>query len=234
MKKKHEILIQKKVDGLLSAVEEKQFYQLIAQSDEAANFYNAIKKVDNLLTSDAEKTETFSSTQSIMNTISKSNIQLDKTKTRLFTPQLMKYAAILVIGVLLGTVFSYTFFNSTEIDKNMLSGTIVHKNQEQLLFSDHQTSINVQPINTGELKMALISIETEVPIKCEIISSNSELTKITPLTNSKNLSNKTKTTSKLTYTITGATVFQVIVNKDVESELKFTRESKIIARKIIE
>ncbi|MBN1768334.1 MAG: hypothetical protein JXR50_11920 [Prolixibacteraceae bacterium] len=232
MKKEHEILIQKKVDGQLSTTEEDKFDKLISQSAEANKYYNEIKKVDELLISDATRAKTIDNTHSIMNSIGKSNVQHTKTKTRLFTPRLMKYAAILIVGVFMGAAFSYTFFNSAEIDNTMLSGTMVSKTNEQVLFEDEQTKIVLHTIDVAEIKIALLRVETNELINCEITNTGHEHMQIVALKNKANLSENAEINNQLT--ITGNTIFQVIFNSQETPELLFVRENKIIARKKIE
>jgi hypothetical protein len=232
MKKEHEILIQKKVDGQLSATEEKQFDKLIAQSAEAQKYYNEIKKIDKLLTSDAKRTKVFDNTRSIMNTISESNVQHTKTKTRLFTPRLMKYAAILIVGVFMGAAFSYTFFNSAEIDNTMLSGTMANKTDEQILFADGQTKVVLQTIDAKELKIALFRVTTNELINCEITNTGHEQLQIVALKNKANLSGETETNNQLI--ITGNTTFQIIFNSNETPKIKLVRDNELITLKKIE
>lgn len=231
MKKEYEMLIQKKVDGLLSPSEEKQIDKLIEQYTDVRDHYNEIKKVDKLLESDAKSTTTFDNAHSIMNAIGNSHFQQRKPKRRLLTPMLMKYAAILILGVFTGTVFTYTYFNSNKIDDTILSGTMAHKIDKQSLFADRHTKIELQTINSQEIKIAILRVETDELINFEIHNTGKEQVQIVALKNKTNLAGLSEPTKQ--FAIAGNTTFQVIFNSKNTPELKFVRSNKMIARKKI-
>ncbi|MCF8358708.1 MAG: hypothetical protein K9H26_08130 [Prolixibacteraceae bacterium] len=238
MKKKEKILIQQKIDGVLPPADEKRVDEILKKSGKARAYFEKLARVDKALKNDAEKPLEVDVANRVMKTITKKNHQpsISKIKPiRLYENRFLKYAAVLFFGLLLGATAGWFIFSNPQTgNTGNMAGTIATPPGEHA-FSDELTSIKIQQFNTSEYLVALVTIETKKELNCEITDNLHVLmpNDIIPLSTNRFLAQTTNNERTYRYTIIGPTVFQIITENNNGLDIKFIRNSQILAHKKI-
>ncbi len=236
MTKKEKILIQQKIDGVLPPADEKRVDEILKKSGKARAYFEKLTDVDKTLKNDAAKPLEIDITKGVMETITKKGNQPEISKTqsiRLSKNHFLKYAAVLFFGLLLGATGGWFMFSNPKIHSTgNMAGTIATPPGSQA-FSDEQTSIKIQQVNTSNYLVALVTIDTKEELSCEITDSLHILmpNDIIPLSTNRFLAQTTKNEKTYRYTIIGPTVFQVIAENNNGLDLKFTRKDQTLVHK---
>jgi hypothetical protein len=237
VKKKDKILIQNKIDGELNPQEEIEFSQLIKQSNDALNYYHKLFKLSSILNSDADKVAAIDFSKGIMQSIknkqANSSTHLKPTiKLSFVRNKLMTYAAILLIGLVVGSLLTYNFTNSNSIENNvLLSGTIGKiPETENSIYSDKNTKIKLRELENENYSLFIFSIQTTDTITCTIVDQFNVI-----LSEAVILLSKTDDTffnieseMPLKYSIQGTTSFQINAKNKKNVSIKFSGKKKLL------
>ncbi|MBN1927225.1 MAG: hypothetical protein JW798_15435 [Prolixibacteraceae bacterium] len=233
MKKKDEILIQQKIDGQLRPAEEAKFNQLIAKSGKAKTLYERLLAVDLAIKNDSKNINETDLSDSILETIN-NNKNLKTLKFRKINHELLKYAAILILGILLGGTAGIMFIgNNEQIYKDSISGTITKNIQESKVFTDENTTIEVQGVNLDNSTVTFVAIETSKTIECIIANNNKTISinDVKPLINDTNIELAEENKNSFKYIVNGPVVFQIKNNSNKALEICFIHDNKILVKK---
>ena len=231
MKKGDEILIQKKIDGTLSNNEEKAFHNLMTNSSEAADLYNKLKLIDQQLKSDVVDMPQIDISSSVMDKVSEIRT---RAKAITFSSQnVMKYAAVLLLGLLIGSAFSMLILNDESLsNKQHLSGTMVARQGSVVLYSKGPIKISQQSISATNFSINIFEVETSSVIEFEIHdkAGNFDKQNIIAVQNSYHINNAYFENGTYTGRIKGPVVFQLNAFRNNQLELVFTSENEVLAK----
>ena len=173
--KQGQILIQKKIDGVLTAMEEEQFNDLINTSPEARSFYQKVAILHHSLEFNSGHIPGIDLSDQIMEAVNPQKIirRPFTQNTRHFTSvnhrQILAYAAILIIGVILGSMATYFGTGNVKMpDADEVSGTIAKPAGDGYSFYQGGTGIKVQNYKSGDFRMLIVDIETADTVVCSI------------------------------------------------------------------
>jgi len=180
---KDELIIQNKIDRSLSAEEEERFNKLIATSSMARKFYADLLTLQQSLESDSKRIPLVDFSTKIMSEVKGKQIQLKpeihKSQFRIlpFRTNFLAYAAILLIGLVIGSMATYLATSTHQIaDERQFSGTISSLPALNFDYYQDGTQIKVQELLTPEVKIMTVFIHTEETIQCRISGSNARIT----------------------------------------------------------
>jgi hypothetical protein len=179
IKKLDQEIIQRKIDGVLSPEEEHKFKALMDSSPAALESYRKISLVHHTLKFNTSHIPEVNFADAIMEKIEadKSALKLAAGKFRFFTfgdsRQIMAYAAVLLAGLILGSIFTYygtTHSGMTEAQQ--VTGTVARHKGNDLSFSNSGTDINIRKIESGRFLAMIIEVSTLDTIYCSLRSES--------------------------------------------------------------
>lgn len=218
LEKEDERIIQKKIDGLLSVQEEERFNELMKNSLQARNLYRGLLDIHRSLEKDSKYTPQIDFAHEIMQTIKSKHAQqsiFSKTN-KLRLSAWLAYAAILLIGLFIGSLVTYLGTSTSVPDTNQISGTIAATQEQNFEYNRDGTDIKIQEFKTSKVKISVISINSEDAVQCLISGNNTGITE-------KNISLQyadgqfhalETANDKLQYVCSGSVVFQICRNID--------------------
>jgi hypothetical protein len=175
IKKQDQIIIRKKIDGVLSAREEEQFNYLIKTSPEARSFYQKEAILHHSLKYNSSHIPKIDISDQIIQAVSPLKIIRRKfsKNIRLFISvrrsQFLAYAAVLMIGLILGSIATYIGGAHVKMpDVNEVSGTIAKSSGDGYLFNQAGTGIKVHNYKSGDFRTLIVDIVTIDTVLCTI------------------------------------------------------------------
>jgi hypothetical protein len=236
--KQDQVIIQKKIDGTLSAGEEGQFKVLIETSPEARNFYRKMAILHRTMEFNSSQVPEIDYSEEIMQKVWAKEITRRPLtgKIHLFTSvshrQFLSYAAILVIGIIFGSLATYIGTAHFSVpDANEISGTIAKPGGNGYSWNKAGTGITVQNYENGNFRMLLIDVKTNDTIFCHIQDEQKTVTSGNiKLLFSDGLFQTAKQDEKeLSYQCSGQCVFLVNnVGPFERGRIRFTRNNHLI------
>jgi hypothetical protein len=238
MKKKYQIIIQKKIDGVLSASEEEQFDELIKTSPEARSFYQKVAILHHTLEFDSGHIPEIDFSDQIIQALEHDRIIrrpfLEKVQHFYVgnRRQILAYAAILMIGLIFGSVATYLGISQVKMpDAEVVSGTIAKPTGDGYTFNQAGTGIKIQNFKSDDFRMLIVDIETIDTVLCTIrdgqVAESSGNVKL--LFTKGNFQIAKKDEGGLSYLCNGKNVFLV---NNVDSfnmgSISFSRKDKLI------
>ncbi|NCC73172.1 MAG: hypothetical protein EOM06_07210 [Sphingobacteriia bacterium] len=170
--KRLEELVNKKLDNLLTAAEQAELQKLLASSDEARQYAQKMETIHTQLLSAATEQNTIDVREKIMNRIitSKQTITMKQEKNALWwrtiNRQSMKYAAILLIGIMLGASLTYLFtLGRLNTDVNLAKGLMSSHQGNSSYFSGEDWQINANYMIIDKEVDLFVSVRTNNEIQ---------------------------------------------------------------------
>ncbi len=226
-----ELLIQHKIDNTLTAHEEEVFAKLIETSQKARKFYQDLLEVSQLLHKDAKNGPLINFSKEILHRIIKNknfdayNHNKGKLIHQKFANKILSYAAILMVGLMVGSLAIYFARTNETPDKQMLAGTMSEKPAHYSVTSNG-TEILLDEFQTDYLKLTTVAIETNETIRIIITFKNHSLQikNINLLYSEGTFHLENIQNNQLTYSCNGTHVFQLNRLKSGTIFLPFTIE----------
>jgi hypothetical protein len=238
IKKRDQIIIRKKIDGVLSAEEEMQFNELIKTSPDALSFYQTEAVMHHSLEYNSRQIPEIDFSDQIIQAVNPMKI-IRRTfpgKIQLFTYvnriQILAYAAVLVVGLVFGSIATYLGTTHVKMpDVNAVSGTLAKSVGNGYSFNQAGTGIKVQNFKSGDFRMLIVDIATSDTVLCTIKDiQKTELSQNIKLLYSEgNFQPAKQAESEQSYLCSGKNVF-VINNVDRfnAGSILFSRKDKLI------
>lgn len=216
MKKEDELLIQNKIDGLLTLAEEGRFVELIEKSSQAREYYKELLELHRAIEHDSENIPVIDFSNEIMQAVNTKQ-QVGRAKSSfvrfsILRSNLLAYAAILFVGLFIGSIATYLGTSTNQpIDKNSLSGTIADEPKQNFHYNDDTTEIAVREIGDREINYTMIAINTVDSLQCCIAASSKAFTdkNIELWFTDGKFMLKDTTKNELQYLCSGSVVFQI-------------------------
>jgi len=238
MKKQYQIIIQKKIEGVLSAREEEQFNELIKTSPEARSFYQKMAILHHTLEFDSGRIPEIDFSDQIIQALKPVKIIrrpfLEKVQHFYVVNrrQILAYAAILMIGLTFGSVATYLAISQVKMpDAKEVSGTIAKPTGDGYAFNQAGTGIKIQNFKSDDFRMVIVDIETIDTVLCTIrdVHNLESMQNIKLLFSNGNFQMVKKDVEEQRYLCSGKNVFLV---NNIDSfnmgSISFSRKDKLI------
>ena len=237
LKAKDEIIIQCKIDGTLTDAETVRFNELIETSHEARALYRQLLALHKALEDDSKDIPTTDVSENVMQMIStktKVNRQFPKqsgTFTMHFRKNFLVYAAMLLLGLVIGSLATYLKTSSdTWSDITAVTGTIVQSHEKAYLYNKNGTKIKMQQFNSDSFHLLTYAVNTKDTVYCTISGIGNELTeKNVELLLAEGIFQLTSASEgELKYLCVGKTIFQIKEMAKPSFNIRFTNKNKVI------
>lgn len=181
---KEEWMIQRKLDGNLSAHEEEQFNDLMRSSAEARSFYQSLLNLHHTIKNDSENIPDIDVSTVVLQRLEENQhvpVRSPGKKMRLFRPAsprtLLAYAAILLTGLLIGSVATYMTKTGQRPARNTLSGTMAKNEGMEGYYAKNGTEIKIQKTEHGNFRLLTFALATDDTIHVTINGEGDKLDK---------------------------------------------------------
>lgn len=237
MEKQDEIIIQNKIDGTLSAREEERFNELIKTSPEARRLYHNLANLQHSLEDDSMKIPTIDLSQGIMQAVeARQGTQSPAPKkpvifTLTYRSQLLAYAAMLVVGLVIGSIAMYIGAGSKTPANRDISGTMAKNTGTDYYYSEAGTEIKVQGFKSDEFQIVTIAVNTVDSIYCVIPGDEKRLPEeiVTPMFSDGKFQLSKEHNSELTYLCRGKVIFLATKNDNFKPlNVRFIKQDKMV------
>lgn len=236
MKNKNKLLIQNKIDGKLTPANEKNFERLLKRSPKARRFFKTQLTMHNALLTNTGSQAKIDITKQVMSQIKNGVKSAPSKATKQFklkriSSNLLKYAAVLIFGIIMGSTSIYLVYNQNEMGNlRQLAGTLVGTKQQKTIFSDSKTTIHIQNNFYTNRHKATIDIKTDDLVDCFISDRLQQLEpkNIVVQHNEFNFLKTETEENALQYACKGTTTFEINTLNNNSIHLKFMRNNEII------
>ena len=146
----------------------------------------------------------------------------------LFNPFPVRFAIILICGIMIGSAFTWMFITDRNTTNNeMLTGSISAFSTTGISYSTGNVSIKMIPYQIGNLHYMNFITDTRNEINIDFSFNESELTlkKAEYIASEGNQSTGFDTGS-ISFSATGKTTFQIILEKNQDQQVSFTITAK--------
>jgi hypothetical protein len=238
LRKRDQIIIRKKIDGMLSPGEEVQFNELIETSTEARSFYQKEAIMHHCLEYNSSQIPEIDLSDKIIQAVKPLQIirRPFPKKIQIFTSvntsHILAYAAILMIGLILGSIATY--FGATHFilpNTNEVSGTIAKPVEDGYSFNQAGTGIKVQNVKSGDFRMLIVDIETTDAVLCTIRDCQKAVSpqNVKLLFSDGNFQTAIQDKIEQSYLCSGKNVFLINnVDRFNTGSIRFSRKDKLI------
>jgi hypothetical protein len=175
IKKQDQKIIQKKIDGLLTANEEEYFDKLISNFPEARDLYRQLAILHHSLEYNSGLIPEVNLTDEIMQSTKDKKLENDTSRfnTVAFLSrnrrQVLAYAAIFLFGIMLGGFAFYLSYPLMPLqDTDAVSGTMSKSAEYENTFYKDGTGIKILDFKSNSYHSLLVSVETNDTVYCVI------------------------------------------------------------------
>ncbi len=210
-----------KIMGRITPGQEEKLNKLLRDSDSEHEYFLHLLELEKQLEIIQIKDEPVEITNDVMQKIS-----LRKTDPSpspfltsffggIFSPVFLRYAFILLFGIMIGSVFTWMLIaEKNNTNTQMLSGTLTANPNQGFSFSNQSTFLDVVSYQIGNLHYVNIIINTGVDLQMEVSFKNSDFT----LRKSGYVSYRGKESDRFEnnsvfFAASGKTSFQIILEK---------------------
>ncbi len=219
--KELETLVNQKLDGTLTSDGQQALDEILFSSEEARQYLREMEKLDDLLRAAAIERVQPDLSSNVMERIdqehhsgflrgNKSLIRRVRQKSR----QLMRYAALLAIGLLLGSGLTLALLpGGLSLDRDDLAGAMSARSGHKMAIAQNDWQIQINPVVVQEMTLLVLSVSAEQPIEINI-SYDPQAYR---LVRARYLSGIDRGASMLTggvrFEVNGEAVYQLVLNK---------------------
>lgn len=229
-KKNIERLIQKKFNGSINPEEDAILDKIIAGDEKVRTHYYRLLNLEKELQNAKPTEETVDISGRV---IQKINSPKDREKTTptlqffgvaFFYPMPMRFAAIFIVGILIGSAITWTIIpNRQIIDNANLSGSMMAKSGQTISFIQSNVNVKVAPYAIGTTYYLNFIIDTRDEITIETVFDGGMYA---PIKSDYLISGGRKSMDSsnglISFTALGTTSFQMIFEKTVDENIPVT------------
>lgn len=159
-----------KLDGSIIPEENLHLERLLSESEEARLYYQQMKDVHQSLLEAAEETSDIDVTGQVMARVRQLHAEKQAPRTfhlasyfSAYNKQMMRYAAMLAIGLILGSAFTFIVYNwQADLQREDVSATISTRPGQAVDGAGTTWQLFTQPVATGDMAMLVVSLNTDV------------------------------------------------------------------------
>jgi len=171
-----QVLVDQKLEGNLSAEESRELEHLLALSDEAKAYALQMEELHSSLQSAGLEKQETDLTGEVMARVKKMRAPvIIKTsiplslQLRAYKKELLKYAALLVIGVLLGSALTFLMFPGiSPVSKKDIGATMSARSGQALVFNGMSWQIRIQPVTVSDAVVLVVFVKTTEAVQMNL------------------------------------------------------------------
>lgn len=168
--KRLEQLVNDKLEGSIIPEENLELEHLLRESEEARLYFIQMKEIHQSLLEAAEEKADVDVTEQVMTRVWQLHAQKQAARTfhlasyfSAYSKQMMRYAAMLAIGLILGSAFTFIAYNwQTDVQREDVSATISTRSSQAVDGVGSTWQLFTQPVVTGDMAMLVVSLNTDV------------------------------------------------------------------------
>lgn len=227
-----ELLVNRKLDGTISKEELNTLHNLTTESDEARQYLRNMERLDRSLRNFARNKADPNLGRQVMERISQDQEGKFGTGKKILPlhfgiqwKQLLRYAAILIVGLFLGSavtllVQSRHMFDDT---KNM-AGTISAISGQKLAFSQDDWQLQINPMLVDQMVILVFSTTSEQPLDVALSFNSLDYRLIRARHLSGDDRGSTMQSGAVSFSVKGKAVFQIVLNQNSGMSSPFNLE----------
>ncbi|TVR38920.1 MAG: hypothetical protein EA394_10195 [Bacteroidia bacterium] len=240
-----ELLVNRKLDGTISPKEQEVLDRILSESEEAVRFLRDMEKLESSLRGVAREEIKPELSQEVMEQIHIKQKHVFGAEKKSFKMhfrfqrrQLFRYAAILIIGLLIGSAATLMlqpgriFHNTGD-----MSGTMAARSGEKLAFSHDSWQVEINPMVVDQMAILIISVASDRPLDVNLSFD----TQAYRLSRARYLSGtdigSAIQAGSISFGVSGKAVYQIVLNQysGMSSPvfLELTQEDQVLYRKEI-
>jgi len=163
-----EKLVNDKIDGVLSREGHEELEKILSSSEEARSYMDHMLALHSILGHAGNEKADIDVSKEVMERIRQLPCKQKPIRTfhinalmSVYNKQLMRYAAALLVGLLLGTAASYTLFNwRTGIERENSRATMSGRTGQAIEASGNSWQLYTQPMVLGDMALLVVSLKT--------------------------------------------------------------------------
>ncbi len=220
--KKLQLLVDKKLEGTLSDDERETLQQWLSASEEANAYASQMEDLHRSLVDAGKEKKFVDFSDAVMEQISTNQIRNNPSKVinlasrlRHYNTQAMKYAAMLVVGLLLGSAVTVMLFlGKTGLQEKDVSATISARSGQAITFDEEAWQIHIQPLVATDMVILIVSVTSSQMLTMNL-SFDQQVYRLesTRFLGSKGSSGVSSRSGTAGVEITGDQVFQMVFQR---------------------
>ena len=211
----------RKLDGTISREELDALHRLLAESDEARRYLRDMEQMDASLRDVARDRAEPDLSREVMERIrqdqqrvfgaERKNLPL---RVRFQGRQLLRYAAILVIGLFLGSAVTLLVQpGGIFYDTGDMAGTMAARSGQKLAFAQDDWQIQINPMVVDQTVILVFSAASDRPLDVSLSFDTQSYRLIRARTLSGTDRGSTTQAGAVSFAVSGKTVYQVVLNQ---------------------
>ncbi len=217
-----ELLVNRKLDGTISPDEQDTLHRIVSESDEARRYLRDMEQLDASLrnfASDRAEPELSSTVMERVRQEQQHVFEANKKSLplhfRIQGRQLLRYAAVLIVGLLLGSAVTQMvqpgrmFQDTTE-----MVGTMAARSGQKLAFSQDDWQVQINPMIVDQMVILVFSAASDQPLDVNL-SFNTQAYR---LIRARQLSGTDRGSAMqsgaVRFGVSGKIVYQVVLNQN--------------------
>lgn len=165
-------LVDKKLEGALQESEHEELQQLLSQSEEARAYALQMETLHRSLQQAGSEKVFVDISRDVMDRVKagmpkKEQAKVIRLSSRLMkhNKQIMKYAAILVVGLMLGSAATFILLHgSSETKQVNMSATISGRSLQPVSHIEDSWQVQIQPVASTDRVVLMVNLRSALPV----------------------------------------------------------------------
>lgn len=217
-----ELLVNRKLDGTISEEELDALHRLVSESDEARCYLRDMEQMDASLRNFARDRVEPDLSREVMERIRHdqervfgTGKQSQSLRFRLQGQQLLRYAAILIVGLFLGSALTLMiqpgrlFYDTTK-----MAGTMAARSGQKLVFSQDDWQVQINPMIVDQMAILVFSAASDQPLDVSLSFDSQTYRLIRARYLSGTDRGSAMQAGAVRFGINGKAVYQVVLNQN--------------------
>lgn len=175
-----EALVNRKLEGTLSNEDQKELEQLLSASEAARDYARQMEEMDQWLILAGRVKKEISIEREVLQKIKAKPIPnvFEKTaplslRLRSYNQELIKYAAIFIIGLLLGSALTFLLLPEiSPLSKREIGATVSARSGQTLTISKDSWKIQIQPVIVSDIVVLVLNSKTTNSLQINVYFDN--------------------------------------------------------------
>jgi hypothetical protein len=220
-----------KIDGSITPAEEIELLRMLEGKESERTELMLLAEIENQLQQTGFTEEQINIQDNVMREIAAKKRVINSSKSDpvffenyFINPIPMRFAVILLAGILIGSVSSYMIFSdNTGTNSTMLTGSLSATPEQGMSFSKENITINMIPYQIGTMHYLNFISNTRNEVQMEVAFNDSDFTlkKSEYITSGGSMLTNMNTGS-IVFTVNGQTSFQIILEKMQDQQATVT------------
>ncbi len=216
-----ELLVNRKLDGTITKDELDDLQRLVTESDEARRYLRDMEQMDASLRNVARDRAMPDLSREVMERIRRDQQRVfvaDKKslplRVRFQGRQLLRYAAILVVGLFLGSAVTLLVKPGGIFhDTGDMAGTMAARSGQKLALAQDDWQIQINPMLVDQTVILVFSVASDRPLDISLSFDTQAYRLIRARTLSGTDKGSSTQAGEVSFSVSGKTVYQVVLNQ---------------------